>query len=206
MNQVAKIMALFALVIAAVASNPASAQSISVELTTVSGDGFTSGSTFVVRAAVTANTTGIAPSAASLRLTFPNTLLQFQSVVGTGNLGPAVASLADEFTSPPVAGQAFRDISNIGPTSPDPFPATNLTPALFEVTFLVLEQASVAGALDLALSLDPDTDNPFPTFDLDPISPTFGQEIVVVDPDDPSAITFTNVSLTGVDNWLELHD
>jgi hypothetical protein len=208
MNSVAKILLMVTMLMVGLVGS-ASAALTKVETSIVSGDGFTSGSIFTVRVAMTENTTGRIPTSYAVRVLFPQDSLAFQSVdnvpaVDGGGAGVPVASLTDEVTSPVIPGVVFRDVASFGPGPGDPFPTIDPTPILFDINFLVLEGASIAGTLSVNVALDPDTNNPFPQ-----INPNLNPVVQkVVDPTDPNAIEFDNsaTQLTSVPNWLELAD
>lgn len=208
MNFVAKILLMVAVLMVGLVGS-ASAALTKVETSIVSGDGFTSGSLFTVRVALTENTTGRIPTSYAVRVLFPQGSLAFQSVdnvsaANGGGAGVPTASLIDEVTSPVIPGVIFRDVASFGPGPGDPFPTTDPTPVLFDITFLVLEGAGVAGTLSVNVALDPDTNNPFPQ--INPLVVPAVQK--VVEPTDPNAIEFDNsaTQLTSVPNWLELAD
>lgn len=132
-----------------------------------SGDGITPGSTLTVLVSVTANTSGIAPAAPVLDITYPNDALDYSSIAGIDpdGAGPAVgfsysaATPSDNGNGTDTVRVAGIDQNHIdGDTTPD----------LFEISFLVLGTATpgydilfdLAPGANSLIFLDPSTSIP----------------------------------------------
>lgn len=129
---------------------PASNVTVSTQLPNGSQDGITPASTLTVRVAVTANTTGLAPSSASFRVRYDGGSLAYSSVTD-GDLGTTIVGPEETDGGSP---STFRDVATVGTST---FPATNLTPICFDLDFTV--KPTVSAPYVISVETDPGLDN-----------------------------------------------
>ena len=143
------------------------------------------GDSFDVMVEVSSNTTGLIPSAGTLRVNYPFDSVTLDSVTGA-QLGPALLG-PEEGTAPNV----FKDVSNLGDVS-----NTDSTPEIFTLTFTV--NPGAASPFDIVVGDDPEASLNLPAVDITTEIPH----------------TFDNTGVTGltveppasVGDWKQLDD